>query len=575
MAVKVLIGLLLYVTALHAVAIDGERQALLSYSEIYLDKSAGMGLKEAAAQLFKPVDIDYLRLGYTHEAVWLRFQLENSSERPKVRELELDNCMLDTVTLFRPDGSSETTGVLHKDHIDGSRLHPYFTIVMPPHSNRTYYLRSQSDSCANYFRLTLLTPEAAWFKEMRYQLALALFFGALLALIVYNFFIWIFTRERVYIYYVLYLLSWMMTHISFSCMGQHLFKSIPWFITVDAFLGLYYNAVNIVLAFLFFKTFFQTPEKYPKINRILNGGILYFFALSLLSVTWRYLIEILDLSLLVSSFVLGGLLVYWLYKEFEQTKYLFAGWLLAVAGFVSLALDQLGIPNPIDRWRYFFEFAIAAEALLFSVALAARLNRQKALEQALSTQKKLQHELLHRVKNNMQTILSMYRIKLADATMENLQTKMDEVERTVQSMGRIHEMLYTQKEIDEVEAASYLGFLVKQLRRSAPPGVSVLLDTDVRLGTDRAVYCAVIINELVTNALKYAFNGGGGEVHIRLHREKDSYTLQVSDNGSGMGMHSVEGFGLGLVRAFVEDELHGQLESRTDGGCIFEIRFKV
>jgi len=339
-------------------------------------------------------------------------------------------------------------------------------------------------------------------------------------------------------------------------------------------LGLYYNVINISLALLFFKVFFRTAANYPKINRFFNGVVFYLMALSAVSLTWAYLIEILDLSLLVLSLILGGFLFYWLFREPEQARYLFVGWMLALAAFVSLALNQLGIPNPIDRWRYFFEFGIVAEALLFSVALAARLNKNRALEQALATQKILLNELLHRVKNNMQTVMSMYRIKLAGANGETLQAKMGEVERTVQAMSRIHEMLYAQKDIGEVEAESYLELLVEQLGQSAPPGVLITLSTDVRLATDRAIYCAVIINELVTNALKHAFGAAGGRIGIGLHRIGSTYVLEVLDNGKGMATDKEEGFGLGLVRAFVEDELGGTLEVKIEGGSHFIIRFR-
>jgi len=574
MPVKILILIVVCALSLQAVTVDenAKAQTLFEHSGVYIDPSAEMTLEQVKWQVFRPLGSDYLRLGYTHAAAWVRFTLVNETDRPVERDLELDNCMLDTVTLYRPGGSEETTGVLHKETIDGSRLHPYFRLRLPPHTSRTYYLRSQTDSCANYFRLTLLTPDDAWFKEMQYQLAMALFFGALLALIVYNLFIWVFTKERVYLYYVLYLLSWMETHISFSCMGQHIYKGIPWFMKIDAFLGLYYNVINIVLAFVFFKAFFRTPEHYPRINRFFNLMILYFLALSCISLIWSYRIDILDLSLLVSALILGIALLYLLFKEFDQTKYLFVGWILALVGFIALALDQLGIPNPIDQWRYFFEFSIVIEALLFSVALSARLNKNRTLEQALSTQKVLLRELHHRVKNNMQSIVSMYRLKLSGATEENLRSKMDEVERTVQAMGRIHEMLYSQKEIDDVDARSYLGILVEQLQRSAPPDVRIGLDTAVHLQTDQAIHCAVIVNELVTNALKHAFGPEGGRVDIRLHANAGGYALAVCDDGKGIAEGAPKGFGLELVRGFAA-ELGGTVSINGERGSCIRIRF--
>jgi two-component sensor histidine kinase len=574
---KLLLLFLILFSPLQAVTVSehSASQHLLPYSDIFIDDTSDMDLKTVKQHPFHPFGADYIRLGYTSDTLWVRFVLENPSDKQVKKDLVLDNCMLDTVTLFRPDGSEETTGVLHKTAYDGSRLHPYFTVVLPAHFQGVFYLRSQTDSCANHLRLTLLSPEKAWFKELRYQLAMALFFGAMLALGVYNLFVWFFTRERVYLYYVLYLFSWVVTHISFSCMGQHLFERFPWFIRIDAFLGIYYNSINAVLGILFLKAFFQTPRNYPRINRFFNASILYFLLLSLFSSIWTYQIEVLAFSLVAVFSAIALLLFYWLLKGVEQARFIFAGWIIAVTGIVSMAIDQIGIANPIDHWRYFFEFSLVAEALLFSVALAARLNKTRALEQALSTQKVLLHELHHRVKNNMQTIISMYRLKLAGATAESLKSKMDEVERTVQSMSRIHEMLYAQKEIGDVDAESYLALLIEQLRQSAPPHVSITLDTDVHLATDRAIYCAVIINELVTNALKYAFDAKGGNVKVALHQDGDDYILQVSDDGKGMDAETAEGFGLSLVRAFAQDELGGTLKMNARDGSRFTITFKM
>ena len=576
MSIKIFLLLFLFMTSLTAVPVTDTLESLdiLPSSEIYVDSTAKMDFDTVNKQPFHPFDADFVRLGYTHDAVFIRFALDNLSDRPLQREIVLDNCMLDSVTLYRPDGSEETTGVLHKPAFNGSRLHPYFALFLPPHAEKTYILRSQTDSCAQYFRLKLLTPDAAWSREQHYQLAMALFFGALLSLIVYNLFIWIFTRERVYIYYVLYLSSWIITHISFSCMGQHFYGQFPWFLQIDAFLGVYYNTINAILAILFFKTFFHTPRNYPKINLFFNAVILYFLLLSLFSSIWTYEIEVLAFSLVAAFSAIALLLFYWLLKGVAQIRFIFAGWLIAIGGIVSMAINQFGIPNPIDHWRYFFEFSIVAEALLFSVALAARLNKTKALEQALTTQKVLLQELNHRVKNNMQTIISMYRLKLAGASEENLKAKMDEVERTVQSMSRIHEMLYLQEDIAEVDAASYFSLLIDQLQRSAPPNVSISFHSNVHLSTDRAIYCAIIVNELVTNALKHAFDEKGGTVKVGLYADGGNFVLQISDAGRGMHTGTDEGFGLSLVRAFAEEELKAILETKVHDGTTIRIIFK-
>jgi two-component sensor histidine kinase len=150
-------------------------------------------------------------------------------------------------------------------------------------------------------------------------------------------------------------------------------------------------------------------------------------------------------------------------------------------------------------------------------------------------------------------------------------------------MALIHEKLYQSKDIARIDFAEYIRNLSGNLIRSygsSPAMVKLVIDADqISLGVDTAIPCGLIINELVTNSLKYAFQDCQiGEVRVSLKHENDGglYRLVVADNGVGLP-ESIEprkttSLGLQLVTTLV-DQLNGTIEVKRENGTEFIIIF--
>ena len=222
---------------------------------------------------------------------------------------------------------------------------------------------------------------------------------------------------------------------------------------------------------------------------------------------------------------------------------------------------------------------------------------EKALAKIETTRKQ---EIHHRIKNNLQVISSLldlqagkFKHKKVIKNSEVLEAFRESQDRVI-SMALIHEELHKGGETDTIDFPSYIEELAENLFLTYRLG-----NTDIRLDTelgsnvffeiDTSVPLGIIINELISNSLKYAFQGRNhGEIRIKLHRNengeyksegcKSNFVLTVSDDGIGipesLNIEDLDSLGLQLVTSLV-DQLDGELELKRNNGTEFVIRFTV
>lgn len=190
---------------------------------------------------------------------------------------------------------------------------------------------------------------------------------------------------------------------------------------------------------------------------------------------------------------------------------------------------------------------------------------------ALSEKDILLKEIHHRVKNNLQVISSLLRIQSNQTDDEVAVDALRDSQSRVQSMSLIHQDLYQHDNLTGINMKDYLEKLTRSLFDTYNVSENrIKLKTDIEdisLDVDTVVPLGLIINELVTNALKYAFpNEQSGQVDVSLSSKDNHLLLSVKDNGIGM-IRSVEdkGFGSGLIQAFV-NKLDAQLSSSSNEG---------
>jgi two-component sensor histidine kinase len=210
-----------------------------------------------------------------------------------------------------------------------------------------------------------------------------------------------------------------------------------------------------------------------------------------------------------------------------------------------------------------------------------RLRAEEQIRLSLREKEVLLKEIHHRVKNNMQIISSLLNLQSEKISNENAEV-FRESQNRIKTMALIHEKLYQSSDLSYIDFGEYADGLASYLIRSYAISREVSIDLAVQnipLGIDLAIPCGLIINELVSNSLKYAFKDGhDGTVHIGLARDDNTYTLRVSDDGPGLpngfDYRDSPSLGLQLVNTLV-GQLEGTIELDSTAGAAYTIRFRA
>lgn len=203
----------------------------------------------------------------------------------------------------------------------------------------------------------------------------------------------------------------------------------------------------------------------------------------------------------------------------------------------------------------------------------------RRLRASLGEKEVLLKEIHHRVKNNMQVISSILSLQASTLDDPSVRAALRESQGRIKSMALIHEKLYRSDDLARVDFADYLRVLAQDLVRSHPArGARRPLSLDLelsplRLSIDQAAPCGLLVNELITNALKHAFTQSGPDSpapQLRLnlsHNEAGETIVQVADNGRGMdpgfNWRESESLGLQLVTTLAE-QLEGSIECQAN-----------
>ncbi len=183
------------------------------------------------------------------------------------------------------------------------------------------------------------------------------------------------------------------------------------------------------------------------------------------------------------------------------------------------------------------------------------------IDTQLKEKELLVREIHHRVKNNLQTVSSLLSIQGRGITDEKAKEAVNDGRLRVKSMALIHQDLYREGDLSGVRMKEYVAKLVNGLVTSYGMGERVharIAVEDIALDVDTAVPIGLVLNELVTNALKYAWPGvRSGELRVRVEREGERLFLSVIDDGVGStaigGPHEgASGFGLNMIRTFAD-----------------------
>ena len=222
------------------------------------------------------------------------------------------------------------------------------------------------------------------------------------------------------------------------------------------------------------------------------------------------------------------------------------------------------------------------------IAVKKDITEQRYAEEQLKASLKekeiLIHEIHHRVKNNMNVISSL--LKLQANSIEDDQTKeiLKESQNRVYAMSAIHETLHGSENLSEIDLKKYLYKISTAVFQSSsvnPKKVRLINDIEeMPISINQASPIGLIINELISNSLKYAFpDDRKGEINVSVKKRDNQLELVLEDNGVGLpdgfDWKNSSTLGLKLVRTLIENQLDGSIDMESKNGTKFTIKFNI
>ncbi len=274
-----------------------------------------------------------------------------------------------------------------------------------------------------------------------------------------------------------------------------------------------------------------------------------------------------NLHLIVGLAGIGALLLPWVRENLVQNQ---------VSGSMTM---------------YFSALCIAMAVILLGILGKEIIDHTKELQavrksiaQELQEKETLIKEVHHRVKNNLQTVSSLLSLQSRTIADKKIQNLIKSSQNRVISMAMVHEMLYMRDDITKIEYKTYINELINYLIKSvkgAESKVKVVVDVpEMELGIDTAIPLGLLINETMTNALKYGIkNDDEGEIRIAMKQEADqSYILTMGDNGIGFSekvtFETSKSLGLKLIHNLAK-QLKGTItRDTTRKGTNYILKFR-
>ncbi|MCT7908952.1 ATP-binding protein [Arcobacter lacus] len=575
---------------------------LLQYSEIYIDKNRSLTIEDIKNSniKFEKNDKNILAYGYSPNFdVWIKITIKNNSNKPILKIIEYNNPLTTNIDFFDSNKNLHLKDGFLIGNLDKSTINPIFKIELNPNEENIYFIKATSNITTLIVDLKLWDENVFYKKEIKHQLILSLFFGAMFILGIYNLFIYVFTKDKSYLYYVLYIFGLILHHLVYVGFAKlYIFNLETLKIIIE--LAALFVALPIYFLGFFTKSFLQTI-KYPKLNKILN----IFLIIIPLSIIFFLLTEEYDKYrtnlLMLFLIFLMIVTIYASLNKNRQAYFILFAWLVFLSSGLLMTLSSMGIYNTLP-FPYLIEVSFVLEAVIFSIALANRITnlqkekneanqklivqqenetkrlskevdlRTKDLKVALGEKEVLLKELNHRVKNNMQTIVSLIRLQSDEIEDEKLKDILLTTQNRIAAMGHLHELLYNQENINFIDVYEYFETLVDEVKSSYDESINIHLDIKTKLKMEQAIYCGLMINELITNSFKYAFLNKKGNIYIILEKSNNILKLSVKDDGVGFDKnHTTFSLGLTLVNTLAINQLKGKMDIESKNGTSITI----
>lgn len=217
----------------------------------------------------------------------------------------------------------------------------------------------------------------------------------------------------------------------------------------------------------------------------------------------------------------------------------------------------------------FFVFAFGATyhfAITQSYERLEEANKQKAF---------LLKEIHHRVKNNLNIVASILGLEKFESNLDEVHKLINQNKLRIESIAMVHDILYKSDDLENIDFKTYISKLMEHIMATESHESNIHLHIDIvelKLNIEAMIQFGIIINEMLTNSIKYAFPNKEGQVSVILQKHENHYKLIYLDDGIGL-QNTVSGFGQNLIKISVQ-QLDAKLTTINKDGLRYEIEFQ-
>jgi two-component sensor histidine kinase len=574
---------------------------------------------------FKKSTTKVPNFGTSSSTFWVKFSIANRTLSDKIL-LALEFPELNEVTFYYPTINGEYKFIESGQHVKiKHRLYYHqdyiFDLNLQPNQIKTYYLKIRTDEDV------ILPVKVGNEKELLELLDVqdfifGVYYGILFIMLFYNLGVYFLVKDKSYIYYIFYILFVGLVQL---CFLGHGFK---YFWTNSIWLSenmVYLSGIGSgIFVLLFASHFLCIKENLPKLKYGVFGLIfIYLFTLLFVLIGRKILaFNLINFTAFLVSIYLILISIILIKRGKREAKYFLFAWSWFFIGVIIFVLRNFGI-LPFNAYTYYvLQIGSSIGLFLLSLALADKIKtyrRQKEeaqkqvfeelkfkkdlikkhneeldkkvkdrtlkLEQANKELSKkneekvaMMKEIHHRVKNNLQIVNSLLRLQSHKFKDQKIIGVFEACQHRVVSMAMLHERMYKSDDIKKIDIKDHLSLLIEDLLNTYELDKKIEVNLDIQnvaLGMKTLVPLGLIINEVITNALKYAFKDvDNPEITVALKQISNKYTIIIGDNGRGIEKFTKgDSFGNELISIFTE-QINGTLEMLDKQGTYYKITFE-
>lgn len=578
--------------------------------EYYYDANKTETIKSIQNIHFKETTSNMFTFGFITGNSWFKLTIDNQSQSNQFI-FQLIEPFFQRVNFYSQENGrwqEQNAGLKYYEKEKAEKhLTPIFKFSVEPNHVKTVYIQFAPDraTAGSTFGRFHLATQKVFNNESILSNYLPYFFllGSMFIIIMFNLFLFLKFHDVIYFYYAMYI-TFLSIYITIYTGLIHHFG-----------LALYYRELTlsmplfVIFLILFSTTFLKLEYYLPKVNKLLTF-IALFLLISLPYMLYDYSnwMKTIGVSTMFIAPIAMFSAIYVVYRGHKEAKLYFVGMLFYTASLTILPMmTKAMIPHTFIS-HYAFSLFSYVEIMFFSFILVNRFyttqnekielqgelleiqkSNEKILEkkveertskvnQLLKEKEVLLKEVYHRVKNNFQMVISLLWIENENKKSHDEDNSLLELINRIKSMGLIHQYLLGVDDYAEIKTQEYLHQINLEIQKSYTQKTLKIHDEidDFSLSPDHALALGIIVNELLTNAVKHFKKDEICTIELSCKKIKDEVTLIIQDNGEGFDIKKRRNsFGLKLIKQFAKKLHASKSEFTFERGTRYELIFTL